>query len=98
MKFGKYELKAMQNPAICGLQWLIAFRNGYEASIISGEYANTDKENPYELAVLKDWCVCAMTRRLRMMSSVGWTNWASSRCWNVLRSCRTGCSPCRRGS
>lgn len=58
MKFGKYELKAMQNPAICGLQWLIAFRNGYEASIISSKYARTDKEHPYELAVLKDWHVC----------------------------------------
>lgn len=58
MKFGKYEAKALLHPAICGLQWLIEFKNGYEASIISGKYANTDKDYPYELAVLKDGHVC----------------------------------------
>ncbi len=58
MKFGKYDAEARLHPAICGLQWLIKFKNGYEASVISGKYAYTDSEHPYELAVLKDGELC----------------------------------------
>lgn len=39
-------------------QWLIGFKNGYEASVISGKYTYTDKEHPYELAVLKNGELC----------------------------------------
>lgn len=58
MKFGKYEITERLHPAICGFQWLIGFKNGYEASIITGQYTHTDVEHPYELAVLKDGEVC----------------------------------------
>ena len=58
MKFGKYEAETRLHEAICGFQWLIKFKNGYEASIISGKYAYTDSEHPYELAVLKDGELC----------------------------------------
>ena len=33
-------------------QALVYFDNGYGASIVTGEYAFTDKDNPYELAIL----------------------------------------------
>ena len=58
MKFGKYEAETRLHEAIFGFQWLIKFKNGYEASIISGKYAYTDSEHPYELAVLKDGELC----------------------------------------
>lgn len=57
MKFGKYEAKERENY-IGGRQWLIGFKNGYKASIITGQYTYTDVEHPYELAVLKDGEVC----------------------------------------
>ncbi len=39
-------------------QWVIGFKNGYEASIITGKYTHTNKEHPYELAVLKNGELC----------------------------------------
>ncbi len=57
MKFGKYEAKEKETY-IGGRQWLIGFENGYKGSVISGKYTHTDKEHPYELAVLKDGHVC----------------------------------------
>lgn len=61
MKFGKYEAKKREgtyNDIVGISQWVIGFKNGYEASIISGKYAYTDSEHPYELAVLKDGELC----------------------------------------
>lgn len=61
MKFGKYEAKKREDTYndIVGLsQWVIGFKNGYEASIITGEFTYTDKEHPYELAVLKNGELC----------------------------------------
>lgn len=57
MKFGKYE--AEKREGTYGIkQWVIGFKNGYEASVISGKYTCTDKEHPYELAVLKNGELC----------------------------------------
>ena len=39
----------------------IYFKNGYGASIISGEKFYTDSEHPYELAVLKNGKICYNT-------------------------------------
>ena len=61
MKFGKYEVKKRVDTYddIFGIgQWVIGFKNGYEGSIITGEYTYTDKEHPYELAVLKNGELC----------------------------------------
>lgn len=59
MKFGKYEAKKTGRNDIVGTsQWVIGFKNGYQASIITGEYTLTNKYYPYELAVLKNGEVC----------------------------------------
>lgn len=61
MKFGKYEAEKREgtyNDEVGIRQWLIGFKNGYEASVISGKYTYTDKEHPYELAVLKNGELC----------------------------------------
>lgn len=61
MKFGKYEAKKREgtyNDVVGISQWVIGFKNGYEASIITGKYTLTDKYYPYELAVLKNGEVC----------------------------------------
>lgn len=61
MKFGKYEAKKREgtyNDIVGISQWVIGFKNGYEASIITGKYTHTNKEYPYELAVLKNGEVC----------------------------------------
>lgn len=61
MKFGKYEAEKLEgtyNDVVGIRQWLIGFKNGYEASVISGKYTYTDKEHPYELAVLKNGELC----------------------------------------
>ena len=36
-----------------GIQRIYRFDNGYGASVISGGYAYTDMDHPYELAVIK---------------------------------------------
>lgn len=69
MKFGKYEAEKREgtyNDVVGIRQWLIGFKNGYEASVISGKYTYTDKEHPYELAVRK-MASCAMIHRLPIM-------------------------------
>lgn len=58
MKFGKYEIEERLNTAVGGLQYLISFKNGYQGNVISSKYAHTDKEHPYELAVLKNGHIC----------------------------------------
>ena len=61
MKFGKYEAKKREgiyNDIIGISQWVIGFKNGYKASIITGKYTRTDKYHQYELAVIKDGHVC----------------------------------------
>lgn len=61
MKFRKYEAEKREgtyNDVVGIRQWLIGFKNGYEASVISGKYTYTDKEHPYELAVLKNGELC----------------------------------------
>lgn len=61
MKFGKYEAKKREgtyNDIVGISRWVIGFKNGYEASIITGKYTYTDKEHPYELAVLKNGELC----------------------------------------
>lgn len=68
MKFGKYEVKKLGDDVhtydhnIALRQWMIGFKNGYEASVITGEYtAYTSKEHPYQLAVLKNGKLCEDT-------------------------------------
>ena len=61
MKFGKYEAKKREgtyNDIVGISQWVIGFKNGYQASIITGEYTLTNKYYPYELAVLKNGELC----------------------------------------
>lgn len=39
-------------------QWKFKFDNGYGASVITGGIAYCNDEQPYELAVLKDYELC----------------------------------------
>lgn len=48
LKFSRHGLPDMYDKHA-----VVLFPNGYGVSIITGKYAYSDKENPYELAVLK---------------------------------------------
>lgn len=64
MKFGKYEAKKREgtyNDIVGISQWVIGFKNGYEASIITGALVKGNVNFPYELAVLKDGHICCDT-------------------------------------
>ena len=61
MKFGKYEAKKREgtyNDIVGISQWVIGFKNGYEASIITGAFAKGNVNFPYEVAVIKNGHVC----------------------------------------
>ena len=55
------DLEFVGAPFHSGSQAQLTFENGYGVSVISGDMAYSDEENPYEVAVLYNGSLCYNT-------------------------------------